>query len=73
MFDFVLAFVIAFFLWNGATASLQTAKIRRRLPHLVARNLARRTLQVPEDLPLAEAVRRAREAHAGASAPSARW
>ena len=35
-------------------------------PHLVARNLARRTLAVPEDLPLAEAVRRAREAHAGA-------
>jgi Zn-dependent protease len=66
LFDFLLAFVIGFFLWNGATASLQAAKIRRRLPHLVARNLARRTLEVPEDLPLAEAVRRAREAHAGA-------
>ncbi len=66
VFDFLLSFVIAFFLWNGATASLQTARIRRRLPHLVARNLARRTLAVPEDLPLAEAVRRAREAHAGA-------
>jgi Zn-dependent protease len=66
LFDFLLAFVIAFFLWNGATAALQTAKIRHRLPQLVARNLARRTLAVPEDLPLAEAVRRAREAHAGA-------
>ncbi len=66
LFDFLLAFVIGFFLWNGATAALQTARIRRRLPHLVARNLARRTLAVPEDLPLAEAVRRAREAHAGA-------
>lgn len=66
VFDFVLAFIIGFFLWNGATASLQAAKIRRRLPVLVARNLARRTLQVPEDLPLAEAVRRAREAQAGA-------
>jgi Zn-dependent protease len=66
VFDFLLAFVIGFFLWNGATASLQSARIRRRLPHLVARNLARRTLAVPEDLPLAEAVRRAREAHAGA-------
>ena len=32
----------------------------------MARNLARRTLAVPEDLPLAEAVRRAREAQAGA-------
>ena len=66
LFDFLLAFVIGFFLWNGATASLQTAKIRRRLPHLVARNLARRTLSVPQEMPLAEAVRRAREVHAGA-------
>jgi Zn-dependent protease len=66
LFDFLLAFVIGFFLWNGATASLQAAKVRRRLPRLVARNLARRTLSVPEDLPLAEAVRRAREAQAGA-------
>jgi Zn-dependent protease len=66
VFSFLFAFVIAFFLWNGATASLQAAQIRSRLPNLVARNLARRTLSVPEDLPLAEAVRRAREAHAGA-------
>ena len=66
VFDFVLALVVALFLWNGATASLATAKVRRRLPHLVARNLARRTLSVPEDLPLSEAIRRAREAHAGA-------
>ena len=66
VFDFLLAFVIGFFLWNGATAALATAQVRRRLPHLVARNLARRTLAVPEDLPLAEAVRRAREAEAGA-------
>ena len=41
------------------------ARLRRRLPHLVARPLARRTLAVPEDLPLAEAVRRAQEAGAG--------
>jgi len=65
-FDFVLAFAIGFFLWNGATAALQSARVRRRLPNLVARNLARRTLTVPEDLPLAEAVRRARDAQAGA-------
>lgn len=66
LFDYVLVFVIGFFLWNGATASLQHARIRRRLPQLVARELARRTLTVPEDLPLAEAVRRAREERAGA-------
>lgn len=63
--DFVLSAVIAAFLWTGATAAMSSARIRRRLPHLVARDLARRTLAVPDDLPLAEAVRRAREAEAG--------
>jgi CBS domain-containing protein len=41
------------------------ARLRQRLPALVARPLARRTLTVPADLPLAEAVRRAQEAEAG--------
>jgi len=63
--DFVLALVVGLFLWTGASAALSTARLRKRLPALVARGLARRTLSVPEDLPLAEAVRRAREAQAG--------
>ncbi|WP_260430635.1 site-2 protease family protein [Nocardioides sp. LS1] len=63
--DFVLAFVVAMFLWSGSTAAMASARLRRRLPSLVARDLARRTLAVPDDLPLAEAVRRAQEAHAG--------
>ena len=63
--DFALAFIVALFLWSGATAALNSAAVRRKLPNLVARNLARRTLAVPEDLPLAEALRRAREAQAG--------
>lgn len=63
--DFALAFIVALFLWSGATAALNSAAVRRRLPSLVARNLARRTLSVPEDLPLAEAIRRAREIEAG--------
>lgn len=63
--DFVLAGVMGLFLWTGASAALRTVRLRRRLPSLVARGLARRTLSVPEDLPLAEAVRRAREAQAG--------
>jgi Zn-dependent protease len=63
--DFILAIVIAMFLWSGASASLASAQVRRRLPALVARDLARRTLAVPADLPLAEAVRRAQEAQAG--------
>jgi CBS domain containing-hemolysin-like protein len=57
--------VIASFLWSGASASIVSARVRRRLPSLRARTLARRTLAVPHDLPLAEAVRRAQEEQAG--------
>jgi Zn-dependent protease len=64
-FDFAMSAIVAFFLWTGASAALSSANLRRRLPSLVARNLARRTLSVPEDLPLAEAVRRAQQAEAG--------
>ena len=63
--DFVLAFVIALFLWTGSTSAMASARLRRRLPHLVARDLARRTLTVPDDLPLGEAIRRAQVAQAG--------
>jgi Zn-dependent protease len=63
--DVVFAFVIAAFLWSASTAAMASARLRSRMPHLVARQLARRTLAVPDDLPLAEAVRRAREAEAG--------
>ena len=65
IFDFVLAAMIALFLWTAATAALASARPARGCPHLVARELARRALAVPDDLPLAEAVRRAREAEAG--------
>ncbi|MGB0101666.1 MAG: site-2 protease family protein [Nocardioides sp.] len=63
--DVALAFIIAVFLWSGSTAAMASARLRSRLPHLVARQLARRTLAVPGDLPLAEAVRRAHESEAG--------
>jgi Zn-dependent protease len=63
--DVVLAFVVAAFLWSGATAAMSSARLRSRLPHLVARDLARRTIAVPDDLPLGEAIRRAQEAGAG--------
>lgn len=63
--DFLLAFVIAAFLWSGASAAIVSARVRSRLPALRARSLARRTLAVPHDLPLAEAVRRAQEEQAG--------
>lgn len=63
--DFALAAIIAAFLWTGATSSMVSAHIRRRLPSLKARPLARRVVDVPEDTPVSEAVRRAQEAQAG--------
>ena len=63
--DFVFALIIASFLWSGASSAIMSARVRRRLPALRARALARRTLTVPHDLPLAEAVRRAQEEQAG--------
>lgn len=66
IFDYLVACVIASFLWSGATASLVSARVRRRLPALKARSLARRVVAVPYDLPVAEAVRRAGEQGAGA-------
>lgn len=63
--DLVLVFILGLFLWTGATAAMAHARLRRRLPALVARPLARRTVTVPAETPLAEAVRRAQEEKAG--------
>jgi Zn-dependent protease len=65
LFDYLLVIVLGLFLWTGATAAMSHARLRNRLPLLVARPLARRSLAVPEDTPLAEAVRRAQEVDAG--------
>lgn len=62
----LIAGVIAIFLWVGATAAMASARLRRKLPSLVARDLARRTVTVPGDLALAESVRRAEAEDAGA-------
>ena len=61
----LVAAVVGVFLWSGATAAMASARLRRRLPSLVARELARRTIAVPADLPLAESVRRAQAEQAG--------
>jgi Zn-dependent protease/CBS domain-containing protein len=63
--DYLLAFVIATFLWGGASAAIASARVRLKLPALQARALARRAIAVPHDLPLSEAVRRAQEQQAG--------
>jgi CBS domain-containing protein len=65
VFDLVFLPILAFFLYGAASASIRYAQFRSRLPSLDARRLARRTLAVPGDLPLAEAVRRAQAEGAG--------
>jgi Zn-dependent protease len=65
LFDYVLAVVVGIFLWKGASGAIVSARLRQRLPALQARALARRTVAVPHDLPLAEAVRRAQHEEAG--------
>jgi CBS domain-containing protein len=62
----LMAFIIASFLWTGATASMLLARVRCRLPGLKARPLARRVIAVPSELPVTEAVRRAQKVGAGA-------
>ncbi|MEE1785409.1 site-2 protease family protein [Streptomyces sp. SP17BM10] len=64
--DAVIAAVLAAIIWNGAGASLRNARLKEALPGLRLRDLARRTVDVTADTPLGEAMRRAREAQAGA-------
>ncbi|WP_411293229.1 site-2 protease family protein [Streptomyces sp. CBMA156] len=64
--DVVLAAVLAAIIWNGATGSLRNARLKEVLPGLRVRELARRAVEVTADTPLGEALRRAREAEAGA-------
>ena len=62
----MLAFILAAFLWTGATQALAVSKLTSRLPALRWRDGWRRpAIGVPADLPLAEAIRRAQEAGAG--------
>lgn len=53
--------VIAFFLWTNASMAISQAKVSTVLPRLDVRAMTRRALPVTADLPVAEAVRRARE------------
>lgn len=64
--DFLIALAIGFFLWMGSTASLLQARLRRRLPVLQVRTLARRAVAVHASTPLSEAIRLAGEQQAGA-------
>jgi Zn-dependent protease/CBS domain-containing protein len=66
MIDYVIALAVGFFLWMGSTSSLMQARLRRKLPTLQVRTLARRAIAVHAGTPISEAVRLAGEAQAGA-------
>ncbi|MGN0063831.1 MAG: site-2 protease family protein [Nocardioides sp.] len=65
IFQTVMFFVLGAFMWAGSTAAMTQARLRRRLPALQARPLARRCVAVPRDTPLSEAVRMAQDVQAG--------
>lgn len=58
--------LLAFYLWSAATLAIGQAKFTNAVPHLDVRALARRAMPVTAELPVAEAVRRAREQNARA-------
>jgi Zn-dependent protease/CBS domain-containing protein len=62
IFLIVWAALIAMLLWSGASQALLAGRLRRRLPKLDVRTLARRAAPVAAETPLAEAIRQAREA-----------
>ncbi|MFF1874676.1 site-2 protease family protein [Kitasatospora herbaricolor] len=66
LIDAALAAILAAIIWNGAVGGLRGARLKEALPGLRLRELARRAVPVTADTPLGEALRRAREAGAGA-------
>src|SRR5204863_5612028 len=66
LFTVLWAAMIAGFMWVGASQTLRDVKVRDRIPMLQARRLARPAAMVTATTPLAEAIRRANEAGAGA-------
>jgi len=61
----VILGIVAIFLWTGASQAIAVSRISSRFGRIDPARLARRGLAVAPDLPLAEAIRRAREAEAG--------
>lgn len=65
LFGIISLFIVGGFLWSASNAALMHAKLRRRLPSLSARTLARRVVVVDESMPLSQAVASAQQAQAG--------
>ncbi|MFY0405382.1 M50 family metallopeptidase [Solicola sp. PLA-1-18] len=58
--DWVLAAVVAAFLWGGASQALLSARLRKKLPALHGRTIARRVVAVTPETTVAAAVEAAR-------------
>ena len=58
--------LLAFFIWSNASLAISQTKVSTVLPQLDMHRLTRHALAVSPDLPVAEAVRRAREGEARA-------
>ena len=58
--------IIAMFIWTNATVAIAQAKVTGVLPRLDIRAMTRRAMPVAAELPVAEAVRRARDVGARA-------
>jgi Zn-dependent protease len=63
-FGLVFLLLVAFTLWQGASAAIRLARISERFPLIDLRSLARPVFAVPTGTPLAEAERRVAEAGA---------
>lgn len=58
-FELIFTLLIAFVLWQGATASARAARVQQRVPLVNIDELARPLFAVPSGTPLAEAQRQA--------------
>lgn len=63
--DYLLAGVLALFLFGGANQAIAQAKLLERLPSLVARDLSRRVALIDANAPIADAVTAAQGEQAG--------
>ena len=64
--DIFMSAVVGMFMWTGASATLRSIRVRGRLPGLVARELARRSIAVAPGVSVAQAITQARDQEAGA-------
>src|SRR5262249_38001176 len=65
----LLLALVAITMWSGASAAIQSARIKVRLPKLSAGRLARPLFVVASGTPLSEALRQRDEAHFAAAKP----